>query len=233
MSKSVDIRTRVATSLIFVFPLLLAYEVGVVFSDRVNGVDFLTRTLLWVAGSDLSVYLAVHVGLAMVYLVVVLVLRRKSHVDFGEFLPMLLESAIYALTLGTLIVFVMENLLGLDGALAVAAMGQFVDVVLTSLGAGVHEELIFRLCLFGGGWAMLVRLGLARSTAVPLALLASAALFALAHHVGPLGEPLKFGVFVYRALAGIVFGLIFYYRSFAHAVYSHFLYDVYVLTLHS
>jgi hypothetical protein len=30
-----------------------------------------------------------------------------------------------------------------------------------------------------------------------------------------------------------VFGVIFYFRSLAHAVYTHFLYDAYVLILRS
>ena len=34
-------------------------------------------------------------------------------------------------------------------------------------------------------------------------------------------------------LAGVAFGLIFYFRSLAHAVYAHFLYDVYVMVLRS
>ena len=58
-----------------------------------------------------------------------------------------------------------------------------------------------------------------------------ALLFSGAHHVGPLGDPFTLPVFTYRVLAGVIFGLIFYYRSLAHAVYTHFLYDVYVLVL--
>ena len=54
---------------------------------------------------------------------------------------------------------------------------------------------------------------------------------AWAHHVGPYGDPFARGVFTYRALAGVVFGLVFYYRSLAHAVYTHFLYDFYVLVV--
>jgi hypothetical protein len=61
--------------------------------------------------------------------------------------------------------------------------------------------------------------------------LVSSALFSAAHHVGPLGDPLRLGVFTYRMLAGIVFGLIFWFRGFAVAVYTHALYDMYVMLL--
>ena len=82
------------------------------------------------------------------------------------------------------------------------------------------------------GLAAFLRLvGVYHRIAVIAALCVSALLFSFAHHVGPHGDPFALDVFVYRALAGAVFGLVFYFRSLAHAVYTHFLYDVYVLVL--
>jgi hypothetical protein len=49
------------------------------------------------------------------------------------------------------------------------------------------------------------------------------------HHIPPYGDPLHVGVFVFRALAGCFFGLIYWSRGFAIAVYTHALYDIYVL----
>ena len=65
-----------------------------------------------------------------------------------------------------------------------------------------------------------------RRAALPLALAGSAALFALAHHIGPHGEPLTLHAFAFRTLAGAAFGAIYWYRSLAHAVYAHVLYDL-------
>jgi len=224
------------TALVFVFPLLLAYEVGVLFSDAVNGVDFVTRGLIALAGGSRSTYLMIHLGLVVAYLVAILLLRHHRRLDLGAFLPMILESSIYALTLGSLIVFVMESLIGLSRSLSIAAaidLGRVGQLVVISLGAGVHEELVFRLLLFGGLAWLMQTVGAKRGVAVTVAMLASALLFSLAHHLGPHGEDLDAAVFAYRALAGAVFALIFYYRSFAHAVYTHFLYDLYVLVLRS
>ena len=39
------------------------------------------------------------------------------------------------------------------------------------------------------------------------------------------------GTFVFRTIAGAAFALICWYRSLAHAVYAHVLYDVYVLVI--
>ncbi|MFV2034060.1 MAG: hypothetical protein ACC631_02910, partial [Halocynthiibacter sp.] len=68
---------------------------------------------------------------------------------------MLLESAIYALTLGSFIVFVMQNLFGFGVGLATSAQApagsvppSYATRAILSLGAGVYEELVFRLALF-------------------------------------------------------------------------------------
>ena len=44
----------------------------------------------------------------------------------------------------------------------------------------------------------------------------------------PHGEPFTAHAFAFRALAGVAFGAIFWYRSLAHAVYAHVLYDLVV-----
>lgn len=220
------------SSLILIFPLFLAYEVGVMFSSSVNGVDFVTRHVYAAVERDRERYLLVQLVLALAFLGFVLYMRRRRDFARPALLGLVLEAAIYALTLGSFIVFLMQDVLGfvMDGtaAMALGAMG---EAVVIALGAGVHEELVFRLGLMAGGAALLAWTGMRHGIAVALALLGSATVFSLAHHIGPHGDPFALGVFVYRALAGVIFGLIFYYRSLAHAVYTHFLYDVYVLAL--
>ena len=46
------------------------------------------------------------------------------------------------------------------------------------------------------------------------------------HHIPPYGDPLHLGVFMFRVLAGACFGLLFWFRGFAIAVYTHALYDL-------
>jgi len=101
-----------------------------------------------------------------------------------------------------------------------------------SLGAGVWEETVFRLGIMTGAVVLLDRvLGLSRWLAVTIALLVSSVLFSAMHHIPPYGDPLQLGVFVFRVLAGCFFGLIYWTRGFAIAVYTHAIYDVYVLLL--
>ncbi len=217
------------TSLIWIFPLFVAYEVGVMFAPALNGVDFVTRTLYSALGGRLE-FLLFHLGLASLYGGFLLVAGGRRRGD-GHFLPMLLESGLIAFTTGTLIVFVMQRLLGVDPRLAVGVVGNAATALVVSLGAGVHEELIFRLGLCAGGAALLRTVGLSHGLAVTLAFLGSSALFSAAHHLGASGDPFALGVFVYRLLAGLLFAAVFYFRSLAHAVYAHALYDFYVLVV--
>jgi len=214
------------TSLLLIFPLFLAYEVGVAFSSTVNGVDFVTRWVFAGVGYDRQRYLLVHLVMALGFLALLLYLRRTRGFSLRVLPPVLIEAVIYALTLGTVIVFVMNRVLRME-------LGPQMQSLVMSLGAGVHEEMVFRLGLMGGGTAALMLAGLGRPAAVLIALAASSLLFSAAHHAGPLGEPFDQTVFVYRSLAGVAFGLIFYFRSLAHAVYAHFLYDAYVMFVHS
>jgi membrane protease YdiL (CAAX protease family) len=227
------------TSLVLVFPLLLAYQVGVLFTlPMLNGADFLTTLLFRTLHLSVREYLA-FIGLVWVaFLVGVFVLRRKQRFNARILLPVLLESSIYALSMGSVIILVMTRVLGISPQLAASAGGTAAGIegqgiltkVVMSLGAGVYEEAVFRLGLLGGLAALLEKAaGWGRWFAVGVALALSSFLFSAVHHIPPLGDPLSLGVFTFRVLAGIFFGLLFWFRGFAVAVYTHALYDVYVL----
>jgi hypothetical protein len=228
-------RSDPLTSLLLVFPLFVIYQIGVLsMPSTYNGADLLTSQMLHLLHGNSVTYLLVNLVLAAAFVVLVLVLRRKNTFDPRLFLPVLLESSIYALTMGSLICFVMIDFLHIDPKLAIACAtapeqaGPIAKLVL-SLGAGVHEELLFRLIMVGGGtWLLTRALGLRRWLAVGLAMLISSVLFSAAHHVIG-GEPFRVGAFVYRLLCGLVFATIFQTRGFAVAVYTHALYDIYVL----
>lgn len=218
------------TGLVLVFPLLLFYELGVLFSNVMNGADFVTQTLISLVG--IKGFIWVQIGLLAFYLALTFYMTRRQKFNVRLFIPVLLESCLYAVTMGTLIVFVMVDLLGIDPRLAVTEIKKsgLWDRLVLSVGAGVHEEFIFRLILFGG-LSLLIQKGLKLRSwiATLLALAISSVLFSAAHHVGPLGEALNLNVFVYRILAGVFFGFLYQYRGFAIAVYTHALYDIYVL----
>jgi hypothetical protein len=218
------------TSLVLVFPLFLLYQLGVLITPTMNGADFVTRPLMDLLRYNLGAYLLLSGGLTVGFIVVAFYLRRRQEFDWRLFVPVLLESAVYALTMGTLINLIM-NPFARHLAAGPPGAGPF-DRFVLSLGAGVHEELFFRLILLSAIAALGYRVfRLPKFAAVVMAFVISSFLFSLAHHLGRHGDPLQLGVFVYRFLAGMVFATIFYFRSFAIAVYTHALYDIYVMLL--
>ncbi len=225
------------TSAILVFPLLFVYQLGILLSRGRNGVDYLTASLVELSERDLGNYLWMLGGLMLGYAALLLILRQRESFDPRAFVPVLAESSFYALSMGSIILFVMHRFveivpgLALMPSLAIAGgkLG-LVDVIVISAGAGLHEELIFRLGGVSGlSWLLAGITGEKR--AWMWAALISSLVFSLAHHVGPSGEAFEFAAFTYRALAGLFFAVIYQVRGFAVAVWTHALYDVYVLSL--
>jgi hypothetical protein len=221
-------RGDLPTSLLLVFPLFLVYGVGVLFAPAMNGVDFVSKKLFALVGYDRTNYLLVYGVLLLGFVALLLWERRRHGFIPHRFVPMILESAIYGATLGTLILFVMRKVLGF-APLAYGGLPDGVAGVILSVGAGAYEELVFRLGILSGSAALLRLVGVPHAVAVGAAFLISSALFSAAHHIGAGGDAWAWSVFVYRMLAGLIFAAIYYWRSLAHAAYTHALYDVYVV----
>jgi hypothetical protein len=226
------------TSAILVFPLFMIYQLGILLSRGLNGVDFVTASFVQLCERDLGNYLIVLSGMLVGYAAILMLLRQRDSFDPKAFVPVLAESAFYALTMGSIILFVMHRFVELVPGLATGQLSaalasglNFLDIVVISAGAGLHEELIFRLIGISGlSWLLAGAMG--EKQAWVMALLISSLTFSLAHHLGPNGEAFEFAAFSYRALAGVMFALIYQVRGFAVAVWTHTIYDVYVLSMY-
>ncbi len=222
---------RLPVALVLAVPLLLLYQAGLlaVGFDALNGADVFTVTLMERLGH--RGYLIVNGVVVLGFLGGAWALNRKRQFHPRWFLPLVGECALYAATMGTAILFVMDKAHLLGPGEAIAKMSLATRIVI-SAGAGLHEELVFRLALIPGMALAFARmLGSKRDDAVlpvSLAVVASSVLFSLAHF---LAEPFTWFAFWYRGLAGLVFAALFAARGFAVAAYTHFLYDVYVLVL--
>lgn len=217
-----------------VFPLFLTYQLGILGrgGSGQNGVDLVTRTLIELCERDLGNYLGVIGALLLGYAALLVILRQHGRFNPRVFLPMVAESAFYATTMGTLILFAIHRFLEVIPQLAVGGGAiPLGDIVVISAGAGLHEELIFRVIGMGGLGFLLAGITGPRRAWV-FALVLSSLIFSLAHHLGPAGEVFTFAAFVYRALAGVFFALVYQLRGFAVAAWTHALYDIYVLSLH-
>ncbi|MBI3791821.1 MAG: CPBP family intramembrane metalloprotease [Gemmatimonadetes bacterium] len=96
-----------------------------------------------------------------------------------------------------------------------------------SLGAGLYEELLFRVVLVSLLlFATQALLGWSRAVSVTIALVGSALVFSAFHYVGPFGDRFTLASFTFRALAGLWFSGLYVTRGFGITAWAHALYDV-------
>lgn len=221
------------SSFLFLVPLVAVYEGGIVWlggdrADRLrNGADAWVRWQLetFGVGHAFAAPMLV-VGLLLVWSWWRWADRPADPVTtwFG----MAFEGAAFAVVLwqfGQNYAPIVESL---GVKLTVPAAPDRAARILTYLGAGIYEEALFRLGLFGGVVFLLRLVLLPKLIAVPLGAFAAAAAFAAAHHVGPYGEAMNPYVFLFRLVAGLYFTALYVARGFGVAVAAHAGYDVLV-----
>jgi hypothetical protein len=221
------------TSAILVFPLFVLYQVGLLATGGVrNGVDFVTDTLMALAGHNFWNYFLINLGILVVFGLSLIWLRKKGNFDPKLWPKVIGESTVYAFFFGAAVIGLMSSL-GLDVLLASGAgpieYGTFDSIVL-SVGAGLYEELVFRVFLMGGMfWAATKALKWPVWLSAVSAVILSSLIFSGVHYIGSLGDPFELGSFTYRFFAGVLLAVIFYLRGFAVAVYTHAIYDIIVM----
>ncbi len=222
-------------SVVFAAPLLLLYEVlsaalsGSAVAGVRNGADVLLKSLfVGLGGRDgLVVFgvLLIGAGAAVVWRD----LRRSGEgLRASVFGWMLLESAAYAAVFGTVIASLTALLLEGPRALSAggaAALSLHTQIVV-SLGAGIYEELLFRVILVGALLWLGRRLGLGRAASGVAAVVVSALIFSAFHYVGALGDTFTVGSFTFRAIAGLAFSALYVARGFGITAWTHALYDL-------
>jgi membrane protease YdiL (CAAX protease family) len=224
---------------VFVVPLLLAYEGGLMAAGREpmqeyrNGAETWMRMAL--AGVGFSAPFAAPTLLLAILLGWTLMRRKDRPRDYvGVWTGMLVESVLFALGLYVLSQAFLPLLDGLGIVLQTSeearpsSLDPAVEKVIGYLGAGIYEETLFRLGLFSVLCWLFLLGDFSILMALNLAAVASALLFAGAHHVGPAAEPFQAAVFAFRALAGLYFAWLYQIRGFGIAVGAHTGYDVLV-----
>ncbi|MGA2070111.1 MAG: CPBP family intramembrane glutamic endopeptidase [Sedimentisphaerales bacterium] len=105
--------------------------------------------------------------------------------------------------------------------------------IVTGIGAGIYEELLFRLILICSLMLLLQDvLGVNQHTAVIVAVLVSAGLFGAHHHIDFLtgranqGDLFDWSKFAFRTTAGVYFAALFAIRGFGITAGTHAFYDI-------
>lgn len=230
-----DYTRRPWFSYLAVLPLLVLYQ-ALLFIANLNQ----PRTLMNGADALLAGLLAM-VGLHgwMAWLLVTVAVgiylyrrdgRRQGMPPSRYFAAVLLESSVYAALLGTVVSVVTASIFPFIAHLAVGGGVTWLQELAVRVGAGLYEELVFRLLLTGGLIALFTHLKWKPGVALASAVLIASLLFSLFHHM-PGGEPFAAAPFLFRFVAGLFLSGLYAARGFAVVAWTHSLYDIFLLIL--
>lgn len=223
--------------LIFLLPLLTVYEVGVVWlggsrPERLrNGADHWMRGWLQQQGWETPWLLPVLViGGLLTWQIAG---RFPWRIRFDTLVGMAAESLLFACVL--LLLGQAQDTLFRQYAdptrmalPPLSSLGTNWASTVSYMGAGVYEEVLFRLLALPLMFVTLRLFLVPDRWATVAAVLITSILFSLAHYVGSSGETFTYFSFIFRTLAGCVFCVLFVIRGFGITVGSHAAYDVLV-----
>jgi hypothetical protein len=225
-------------SFLFVLPLLALYHVGVFVTNLgqggavINGADALLQAAL--RGVGVGGWFAsgwVLAAIAGVWIYRADPLARREPVQKRTFALMFVESTLYALLFGGLVASIVHALMPwVNTGLQIGPPIGVGRSLTLSLGAGLYEELVFRVLGMGGLYWLLRRgFSVGETPAALGAATLSSLIFSLFHYLGPLGDTFRLSSFFFRFVAGMVLAAIYRTRGFGIAAGTHALYDICVV----
>jgi Type II CAAX prenyl endopeptidase Rce1-like len=215
---------------VFLLPLLGLYELGVARLSPSSGESLRAGVDLWIrqwlseAASWPPFLLPIALAGLLCFWALLRWRDRPEHL-ITTVVGMAFEGVVFGLGLWALCLNAPAIL---DRAgIVTGSIGSPNPQLVTFLGVGIYEEVIFRLIAFA--WLFwLLRLAFVPGiAALPLAVLVSSVAFALVHHFVQT-DPFVPAVFFTRVLIGAYCALLFWLRGLGVAVGAHVVYDVVV-----
>ena len=206
------------------------FAAGVSDPDRVrNGADFWLRSLLVQAGAAQLLLPVLVLGILLLWHIAA---RYPWQLQLSTQAGMLAESLLLAASLAAIgrlhdCVFHWGTQFA-DRSLLANSLSPPLIRAVSFVGAGVYEEVMFRLLLVPPAFLFFRLFEFPRKLAAVMAAVATSFLFALAHHVGPQADAFHLFSFSFRAAAGLFFACVFFLRGFGITVGCHAAYDLLV-----
>jgi membrane protease YdiL (CAAX protease family) len=240
------ISKRPIQMLVFLLPLVVYYEVAMLTILSIGDDGALTRTytnqahkallvLFEEVGAEASGWYLPGAALVVVMLTWQVLAREPWRIAPRAMALMVVESlalTVPVLVLGQLAARLSPDLAAPpafapgDSGNAVAELS-VAGRVAFSVGAGLYEELVFRMLVLGVLHTLLVDVGgMANRGGTAIAVAVSSLLFMAYHWVGADASTLSFAYSAFYLVSGLYFGLVFVARGFGIVVAVHAIYDV-------
>lgn len=251
-----DRTSRPIYALAYLAFFIVLYEIGTILISPAQLSEALTQphirvvAFVWVQNllellgfSQRLTWLATPLVVVVILVALQITSRTRWAVSAKDFVPMTLECILLAVPLVVLSILVNHPAASADlqasGENTAGASRLLVDIV-TGIGAGIYEELVFRLILIC--LLMLLfqdLLGITRQRSIIFSVLISAALFSAHHHIFfvngrfGVGEVFSMAKFIFRVLAGVYFAVLFAVRGFGIAAGTHAFYNIIAAVLNA
>ena len=217
-------------SVVSALPLLVVYEILVIMTQSRywgirNAADMWIRTFLMAFDLRAQHLTFVMIGIAFALIPVAKTRSYGVKLKANFFLLMLAEAFTYSLVLGG----VLQSILRLSGLAAGSSGNGVLQNFALSLGAGLFEEIIFRVLLLNLLFFLLNYIFKNKVTTAVISVLAASFLFSLSHYIGSMADSWELYSFMFRWIAGMIFTVLYFIRGFAITAYTHALYDIWVL----
>jgi len=221
------------TCLVFVLPLLVWYQISVILHPDAlcSGIDRLAQTLFAPLGqASFAVLSLLTVG------VFLFLHHRREHAEVFR-LRTVFWIAVESIALASILFLACDALMlyfdnqrprPLAGLATAFVDPQQYGRIVTCIGAGIHEEMVFRMLLFAPLFHALWRATKKESIAIFIAATMVSLVFATAHCdiFNPEGFPFQLSTFLFRFSASVFLCILFRFRGIAVAIGVHAVFDI-------
>ncbi len=232
--------TRTATySFLAALPLFVLYELLILFANLNRSAQIRIGADIWIkrllGNFGLTSHLALGIFVIAVGLAIFLTERNKRIPVRSHYFGLLIgESLLYAFFLGMFISQMIGRMFSMSTGLLPflfnpSQSGGLILNLALSLGAGLYEELFFRVMLVGGLFLLLKMFTKNKITAYFISAIIGALLFSAVHYIGIFGDQFTLSSFMFRFTFGLALNALFLVRGFGVAAWTHALYDVFVM----
>jgi hypothetical protein len=228
---------RESSSLLYSYlislPLLILYEFLIIISQPDPGYLVRISVDAWIK----SIFASFGLNTITATLLVAaaaggyIVYRQRSKLNSVKsrfFGYMLVESFFYAVLISLLISSFLGTVLTISADSQLYGMSKL-QLIALSLGAGLYEELFFRVILVSLLVFFFKKIFSSKNMAYGSSAVVAALLFSAVHYIGQMGDSLELGSFLFRFLFGLALNVVYVIRGFGMAAWTHAIYDLIVI----